>query len=380
MPALEPDKVEAGRVTIGEGVAWLLKRLCTYAGWAFVRTVSAFRIALQCCDPRIHFERFRIQAIADGGLASKGGKVAIFVVYCNGELPPFTRSMIDALGRSEFDLVLVSNGNLDPVVRSDLLGRCHLLIERANVGRDFGAYKDGIAIVRRMRPDLQRLLLANDSVFYLPEGLDGLIAGLAAGNQFIGVSEVFEHHYHVASFLFSFGRGVLESRSFNRFWTNYLPIGTRRWAILRGEGALTATLMEAGFQPHVLYRADMLLQRLEGLTPAQLRHEITLLPKRASSKLLEQGPQASDATAIAAAIHARNQMHFGGLLFRRHLGLPIIKRDLAYRRIFSVSETLATLGDVDPEMRKAIEADLRSRPDALSFGPVKWVFYRFGAI
>src|SRR5690606_25733917 len=122
------------------------------------------------------------------------------------------------------------------------------------------------------------IVLANDSVYYLPDGLDRLLADLNGEHDFIGVSEVFDHHYHVASFLISFGPRVLQSAAFQRFWKRYLPIGTRRWAIFQGEGALTAELLQAGFRPHVLFRAQALKPHLQSPRAPLLSESIALLP------------------------------------------------------------------------------------------------------
>jgi hypothetical protein len=370
-----------------DAAGWLLKWAESMAGLAFVRTISALRIALQWCDPRIHAESLRIHAIADGQFDRNSRKVALLLLYSPGPVPAFTRSFIEALNRSTFDLVVVSNHPLDTAAKAYVLSRCRLLIERANVGRDFGGYKDGIAIIQRRYPQAERLLIANDSVFYLPGGLDGLIDELVGEHEFIGVSEIFEHHYHVASFLASFGPAVLRSDAFRGFWARYRPIGTRRWAILHGEGALTRTLVGAGFQPHVLYQTGALRSRLQGLPVERILTEAKVLPSRARRKLLEKWQGAGNrqdarrlADDIADAIGARNQMHYGGFLFRRHLGLPIVKRDLVYREIYSLQDALANLDDLDAPFRDAIAADFRARLTPQDLDPLRRMFYRHGAI
>jgi hypothetical protein len=227
-------------------------------------------------------------------------------------------------------------------------------------------------------------------VFYLPQGLDKLLADLAGDHEFIGVSEIFEHHYHVASFLTSFGPAVLQSPAFRRFWARYRPLSSRRWAILRGEGALTATLTAAGFQPHVLYRTDDLLARLQHCPAERIIGEIEALPAKARSNISEKWDACRDAGVeldsgrlardITDSIHVRNQMHYGGFLFRRHLGLPLIKRDLVYRNIYSLPEALANLGDLDPRWYEAVAADFRTRPSPANYGLLSRLLYRHGAI
>jgi hypothetical protein len=387
MPAIRSGETQDSTGSFAADVAWLLNRAASIATWALVRTVSAGRVALHWLDPRVHGESLRLRSVADGGLARNTNKLALLVVYNRGPLPAFTRSLIEALNRSEFDLAVVSNGELDAATRSYVLDRCRLLIERANIGRDFGGYKDGIAILQRRYPELEKLLLANDSVFYLPQGLDGLLAEFAGEGDVIGVSEIFEHHYHVASFLVCFGKRVLSSTAFRNFWRRYVPIGTRRWVILRGEGGLTETLIAAGFKPRVLYQTGALQRRLQDCSLDRLLSEAQRLPARARDPLLQKwdgsaanGSATRLAEDIASAIKLRNQMHYGGFLFRRHLGMPVVKRDLVYRGIYSLQDVLANLDDLDAPLLEAVTADFRARPDPKDYDPLRRAFYRHGAI
>src|SRR6185437_8365170 len=239
--------------------------------------------------------------------------------------------------------------------KEDLRRACCLMIERENVGSDFGGYKDAISIVSKRFGSIERLVIANDSVFYFREGLDKLIADLDGPQDFIGVSEVFDHHYHVASFLISFGPAVLRSEAFRNFWARFKPLGTRRWNIFRGEGALTAQLIEAGFKPHILFRAEPLRPHVRARNRAELDAALAMLPTRHRDKVIKRmrrtfTPQQltamrsgdgqfdaalSDRIAdeIVGQIMQRNQMHAAGFLFRKNFNLPAIKRDIFYREI-----------------------------------------------
>jgi hypothetical protein len=218
-----------------------------------------------------------------------------------------------------------------------------------------------------------------------------LLEQLAGDGEFIGVSEIFEHHYHVASFLVSFGKAVLDSSAFRDFWRRYRPISTRRWAILRGEGALTRRLVAAGFRPHVLYQTEELGRQLQRCSAEQLLAEAHFLPGRYRGALLAKlsgvaadrsipTGVAGTAQAIVDVIRQRNQMHCGGFLFRRHLGLPVVKRDIVYRGVYSLEEALANLHDLDAPLLEAVKADFGKRANPAGYGSLRWVFYRHGAI
>lgn len=378
----------------------LLSALRLLGGWAGYQIEHAFVLALETVqtlfnrlDPRVHSEAMRVRSVREGGDQKAGGKFFVLVLYCTTTLPTFTRTIIEAVARSPFNLVIVSNAQLTAALTDELLGKCRLLIERNNIGRDFGGYKDGVAVVLR-RFDVERLVIANDSVFYLNEGLDDLIARLDGQHDLIGVSEVYDHHYHVASFLMSFGRRVVQSRAFREFWQGYKPLGSRRWAIFRGEGDLSAQLLRAGFRPHILYRAVHLRPYLANqdavlpLLPLQVRawlagagepRSTTFLHKVAIAvKRLRGLPpaQRQGADLVIDEVMGRNQMHAAGLMFRKFMGLPLIKRDLYYRDVYSLDDLAASLADQPPALRDEILADLRRRGNSERFGPFGRLLHR----
>ena len=374
-----------------------LRLLGGWAGYqiehAFVLVLEAIQRLVNRLDPRVYSEALRIRSVREGGDDKAGGKFFVLVLYCTDTLPAFTRTIIDAVARSSFNLVIVSNAQLTDHLAEELRGKSRLLIERNNIGRDFGGYKDGIAVVLR-RFDIERLVIANDSVFYLSEGLDDLLAKLDGPHDLIGVSEVYDHHYHVASFLMSFGRRVVESVAFREFWRRYKPLGSRRWAIFRGEGDLSAQLLRGGFRPHILYRAVHLRPHLANdnavlpLLPLQVRawlagsgeaRSTTLLHKiGVALKWLRGVPRAklSGADLVIDEVMGRNQMHAAGLMFRKFMGLPLIKRDLYYREVYSLDDLAAVVADQPPNLREEIMADLRRRGNSERLSPFGRLLHR----
>jgi hypothetical protein len=355
----------------------------------FAIACEAVQRTLLRLDPRLYSQRRRIRAVTEGLARKPSDKAAIFVVYAQGRLPDFTMNFIAALNRHSFNVIIVANSALDADARAALLRNGCLLVERDNFGRDFGGYKDGIAIALQRFPGLRRLIIANDSLYYLQKGLDDLVAALEGPQDFIGISEVFEHHYHVASFLLSFGRAVLDDPVFHRFWARYQPIHTRMWAIMQGEGELTRQLVEAGHRPHVLFRAQSLLPKLQELSGADLRATLALFPTHVRPALAKiVAAPASDATATANGFAAaavkevmeRNQMHTAGFVFMKFLGLPLIKRDIVYRELFPLQEAIRIVQDFAEPMQDDIAADLALRPPPSRFAVLRRLFYRHGYV
>jgi hypothetical protein len=263
-------------------------------------------------------------------------------------------------------------------------------------GRDFGGYKDAISILLAQFGTPERLIIANDSIFYLRDGLADLIAGLDGPEDFVGASEVFDHHYHVGSYLLSFGRRAIELDAFRKFWMRYKPVTTRRWAILKGEGRLTGMLIKAGFKPKVLYKAEDLREHLAVTSPEAFSERVSLLPGpwrrnfAAAFEDVRQQLQAADAgrepgaidtaSPIIAAVVASNQMHTGGFLFHRFMGLSIIKRDIVFRGLYQLEEVHRALAHLPKDELADVMNDLSIRGSGDQLCAWQRLLYRHSAI
>lgn len=383
-------------------------------------------------DPRVYVEQLRIRDVVQGNIAKKSDRFAVFVLYSKTTLPSFTTNLIDAVACTNLNLVVVANSELDALTKARLLDQCWLLVERCNLGRDFGAYKDAIGVLLREQNRIDRLILLNDSLFYFKRGLDDLIRRIDGGQDFIGVTEVFEFHYHVQSFALSFGPRVINNKRFRKFWRRYRPISTRRWSIHRGEIALTRCLVRSGFRPTILFQAAELRPRLAELPVRGILESIHLLPTFFRSRFyheasiiigredepealaaieaisegvrrLDQGP-ANDtgpgalgsigdhaeamerwsfeilASKIVALLAGRNQIHVGGFLFMKYLGLPIIKRDIFYRDVYTLEDVYRILTELREPLRDDAMADLRRSGTAAHLNPFLKLLYRHGSI
>jgi hypothetical protein len=383
-------------------------------------------------DPALYFRSKRIRSITEGKKEKADDVFYIFALYTKTEIPKFTRNFLDAINRAGHNLIIVSHANLTDKIREELLSHCYLLIERKGIGRDFGAYKDGIHTLLEKHPDPKRIVLSNDSCFFMERLLDRLIRDLNGPHEFIGVTEVFQYHYHVQSFLVSFGRNAIQSAAFEKFWRKYKPITTRRWSIHQGELKLTRRITAAGFRPHILYQAAELSSRLNDSTVKLAMESVRLMPVPFRRSLFESfsgytdgktGASALEAVSYGVARNPRypsryndtpnadpiasigeiantlegwsagvfvdelikliaktNQMHTAGFLFIKYLGMPMFKRDIFYREIYSLEDVYRFLTSIEESMRDEIMSDLRrTGSGALHKGLYK-ILYRHGSI
>jgi hypothetical protein len=79
---------------------------------------------------------------------------------------------------------------------------------------------------------------------------------------------------------------------------------------------------------------------------------------------------------IIDEVMGRNQMHAAGLMFRKFMGLPLIKRDLYYRGVYSLGDMAAIVADQPPALRDEIMADLKRRGNADDLGAFGRLLHR----
>lgn len=392
-------------------------------------------------DPRLYSERLRIRRISEGQVATKGDRFVLFVLYARTSIPPFIQTVIDAIGRSRLNLVITTNARISPELRATLLEQCHLLIERADLGRDFGGYKDGISIIEKRYGVPERLILLNDSLFFFEKGVDKLIADLDGDEDLIGITEDLDLYYHIQSFALSFGRNVLKHRRVRKYWHTYRPVSTRYWAVHNGERLLTARLVRAGFRPKILYHASQLLPHLRTNRLIELMEAVYLLPQSMRERFYRELDELRDTQAltaltsldtvsksirrlhkvesqdvaklrdvnietvlqvshqiakvhgtreqwaietfgerIAGAVGDRNQIHAGGFLFMKYLGVPVMKRDLFYREVYGIEEIDEILSNFQVSMKNEIMAEIRQKGSGALHKGIRKILYNNGAI
>jgi hypothetical protein len=168
--------------------------------------------------------------LTEGRLRHAGRNWAILVVWQPDDWPWFLDVLLDAMARGGINVLVVANALPRGPIAGHLLDRCAALMRRDNQGFDFGGFRDGYAHLMGQE-DPQRVLFANDSILYYPEGLDRLLARLlpaSGGADVIATFENREYQFHFQSFLFSVSAEVLRSGIVRDYWCRYVPISNRR--------------------------------------------------------------------------------------------------------------------------------------------------------
>lgn len=205
-----------------------------------------------------------------------GENVAVFVHFdAAGRVLPPTRAFLRGLKRAGLSIVFVTNsGHILDEDKAFLQDHCSAVLIRRNIGYDFGAWRDALDTMGLPRTETRTLYLVNDSVYGPFTDLAPLLASIDFARADIwGITESWQHHYHLQSFFLACGEAAIRSPAWRRFWHSVRPIPCKDWVIRHCEIGFTRALARDGIRTAALFPNDALLddtelQRLERLVAA----------------------------------------------------------------------------------------------------------------
>lgn len=203
-------------------------------------------------------------------------RVAVFVIYQPKGLAASLHLTLQHLRENRYSVLLVSNGPLRPEDRATLLQNSAVVLERPNVGYDFGAYRDGIRHLWSLRHDLSRLVLMNDSTWFpLRRDDDSLtrmeaLGADLAGHIFKTESNKKRGKDHIESHLLMISKAFLASADFRDFWNDYRMSDARLTTIEYGEKGFSQRAIQTGWTVKALIGREWFIDCLESISDDQL--------------------------------------------------------------------------------------------------------------
>ena len=183
-----------------------------------------------------------------------------------GEVAHHVRYQLDRLRPAADRLVFVTAGQLTAAARA-ALADVDRVIERENVGYDFGSWRAGLLATPDW-PDHDRLILTNDSyVGPLVPVADLLADADRKQSDAYGITTSDQELPHIQSYFAAYSRSVLARPDVQRFWRDMAPAADRDAAIEQGELGLARLLRDV---PPASY-----------FVPTA--HELRLIPARIAS-------------------------------------------------------------------------------------------------
>ena len=229
---------------------WSLIRRKSLRIWEVVSDRLSWQASLR------HMASHYVTRRWEGGKPLSGAtKIAILVHFSTQKyFADYFVYLLRALDQAGFTTVVVSNSRkLDPASVQSILPLCGRVLQRKNVGYDFGAWRDGISQTTEIA-QAEQLLILNDSIFGPLQDITSVIDRCRFDRADVwGMTDSYSGKYHLQSFFVLFGAKALRSAAFAKFWRRMRYVGSKRVVIFKYEIGLSQALLKAGLKLKALY-------------------------------------------------------------------------------------------------------------------------------
>ncbi|MCA3356699.1 MAG: hypothetical protein ING02_01780 [Roseomonas sp.] len=229
-------------------------------------------------------EMTEILEIAEGH-APPSQSLALYLHWSPaGRISSMVRRQVRLWREAGFACVFITNANPPAADWDAITHEAVLCIRRANVGRDFGAWRDAAAIALQRFGIPKELLLTNDSILgpFLP--LPPLVdAWRAGGDGFFGLTESLGGGVHLQSYALLGRGGTAVSEMLSHLAA--LKDTRSKWQLVqRGEIGLSLRMLRAGVPCWALFGQE----RLAALADEPTR--IRIAPRYSSAEAFARVP------------------------------------------------------------------------------------------
>ncbi len=298
---------------------------------------------------RIAYDARRASAVTvTEGRQALFDEVSVLLIYQPKGLLPSTIWQIEWMSRQGISTVVVSNTPLKEEDRQRLAGIVHLIVERPNVGYDFGGYREGVMQILDRGIPFNTLYVMNDSMWFplsehsdviercraAPEDVWGLFVDLDWRQRTIGNVQ----GSHVQSYFFRFSHKVTSDPRFAEYWRKMSLISSKRIVIQLRELKLARHFADLGYSVGGLHSWREVVDFLLNLQDEEMMRDILSHQCQVNSKdaaEIEPLLARSDMTALQVRDALRDRIAKTNILVfstalhphvMMSLGFPFLKK------------------------------------------------------
>ena len=297
-------------------------------------------------------------------------KIFIFVSFSE-KLSASSKCLLKIINESGYCVVHVNNRKTSTIDIEFLVNLDCLVIDRINLGRDFGAYKDIFLYLSQndIISNIEYLGFVNDSIQFIPGKNANSLKKEILNFEKSDSLALFSHQsnqisFHYQSFFKILKKEIFNLESYKKFWEKYKSLDYKQHLIHNGEIALSTLFYNSIRNPTVLYSnkkfaKSMIANNFENFGSEFMNTSINFffpsLKNKILRKVIKKIPNAellksqnvllNDIKAhekfqfaLLQIIENSNPSHVAAFLYPIFLNCPFLKKDLALSGTYSISK------------------------------------------
>ena len=256
-------------------------------------------------------------------------KIACLVLHGSAQPEWSITNFVDAAVSTNHTPLLIYNGTPTDETRSRL-SRLAVLMERPDLGHDFGAYREvALALTEPESLNFESVVFANDSVFY-PDNFHEIFEHtVQLPGDVTSITSSKSPRFHLQTYFFRLNQVALYSPALVRFWQEYAPTSIRSEVIRKGELKLSRTIYRSNHSMQAFVDTRTVVSnwfQANNETTADKRLAALISPKFQEYLQVSHAEQ-TEQIARMILTDDLNPTHAWGLVLNDLLGIPI-KKDL----------------------------------------------------
>jgi hypothetical protein len=311
------------------------------------------------------------------------GKYAVFAIYPGTTTIQSCLRILESLNENGFTVLVIVNQNKDSQEWLEVFEqKKSLVVDRPNLGRDFGAYQVGLSILEQNINllEITKLVLVNDTAYVSPKCQSEFLSSFFEQSEHVCLFKHYQGVVHASSNLIQISPDNVNFDSFLNFWKKYYPYNSRIKVVFRGEHKLSEEIGIKKLSPATKRIESLPLD----LNPDERNQLVTWIWQKNPSfitniQFQNYEKNMSDELMVRYAFENCQVSNALGLYLARKHHFPL-KLDLPYYLLASKSSVIEVLkkeGCDDIEI-KAVEQILESKGSISIGSPLQRFLKSFG--
>jgi hypothetical protein len=304
-------------------------------------------------------------------------RVAVFLMFPDEGLKASHLRTLAYFRDKGYATEVVSNLPLSESDRATVLKHCWRYLERPNFGYDFGGYRDAILDLAEDLPQLERLVLMNDSTWFpLPGSRDWLDDVETLGVDFAGAATAYatprpeaedfrsirwnyrasHRNFNYCSFALCLSPPTMRNEGFLPFWRHLRLTDKKKGTVRRGEIGFTQWALKAGLSHGATLDTTALdhdLAKLDDGRLTEIARDLIVLESKAlqavkTKVVSDPGATRDELLALILTAASRQGASYALASYAiRERGFPFLKKSPIWLGRESSAITLALGGSLE---------------------------------